>query len=155
MTTKISTSDKSAQSALPGSGFRIERTAKRMKQAAAQALKEAELDITVDQWVILDQLRQQQLNQQEIGRMTYKDAPTVTRIIDLLCNKELTRRESDPEDRRKMRIHLTDAGRQMIEQVEPLILDVRKRAYDGLDGQKLKQLTELLDHIYKNLDTGK
>lgn len=135
------------------SGFRIERTARRMKQVAQQALKKAQLDVTVDQWVILDQLRKQQLSQQEIGHLTFKDAPTVTRIIDLLCEKGYTNREADPTDRRKSRIVLTVSGQHIIQKIEPIIQEVRRQSYAGLKESDIEQLVSLLDHIYENLQS--
>ena len=91
------------------SGFIIERTAKRMKQSFKKILKEKNAGITVDQWVILQELKKEDgLSQFEIASRTFKDAPTVTRIIDLLCKKQLLRRLPDTTDRRKFNIFLTD-----------------------------------------------
>lgn len=134
------------------SGFRIERTAKRMKQVAAQSLKRGGIDVTVDQWVVLDQLEQEEaLSQQEIGCRTFKDAPTVTRIIDLLDEKGLIRRKPHPNDRRKTLIYLTAFGTAQVKKIKPLMVEVRKQAYDGLSSKQIEQLIDLMDHIYKNL----
>ncbi|MCB0704679.1 MAG: MarR family transcriptional regulator [Saprospiraceae bacterium] len=136
------------------SGFRIERTAKRMKQVAQQALKQEGLDVTVDQWVILDQLQgTQAFSQQELGQRTFKDAPTVTRIIDLLCDKGLICRKADANDRRKTLIQLTPSGELQVEKIKPLIQGVRQQAYAGLSPEQIDQLVELMDHIYQNLQT--
>ena len=113
-------------------GFTLERTAKRMKQFFQQTLTAAGTEITIDQWVVLQTLNQQNgLSQLEIARATFKDPPTITRIIDLLCHKGLTERITDPEDRRRFRIQLTDGGYQKIDEVLPIIL--KSRGYcDGI-----------------------
>ncbi|MBR9922747.1 MAG: MarR family transcriptional regulator [Bacteroidetes bacterium] len=134
------------------SGYRIERTAKRMKQVAQQALKKAEVDVTVDQWVILDQLEgEDAISQQQIGQRTFKDAPTVTRIIDLLCEKGYIRRKPDPDDRRKALIELTNSGKERIQSIRPIMLEVRREAYQGLKPEEIEHLIQLMDHIYTNL----
>jgi DNA-binding MarR family transcriptional regulator len=43
--------------------------------------------------------------------------PTASRMIDRLVRKRLVRRARSQEDRRTVRIHLTDAGRQVVAQV--------------------------------------
>ncbi len=137
------------------SGFTIERTAKRMKQVIQQSLKAAGIQITVDQWIILDQLDQKgSLSQQAIGKYTFKDAPTVTRIIDLLCEKNLTARLPDPSDRRKSIIHLTEKGKEQIQLTKPVILQVREKAYATLTADQLEQITSGLDQIFENLSSN-
>jgi DNA-binding MarR family transcriptional regulator len=133
-------------------GFILERTAKRMKQFFQQQLAAAEAGITIDQWVILQVLdRQEGLSQLEIARATYKDAPTVTRIIDLLCQKGLTCRLADPTDRRRFNIQLTPAGRDKIEAVLPVIQAARRQAWQGLPPAELDRLADILNAVFDNL----
>jgi len=134
------------------SGFILERTAKRMKQAFQQELLQADQQITVDQWVVLQELdREDRQTQQAIAEAVYKDPPTLTRIIDRLGEKGLIRREADPEDRRRFRIGLTDAGRKKIEAVEPLLMRFRQKAWSGLEEQEVHQLITSLNKVFENL----
>ena len=134
------------------SGFIIERTAKKMKQRFKRILKEQGAGVTVDQWIILQELEKNDgLSQFEIAAQTFKDAPTVTRIIDLLCNKELTERVADPEDRRKFNIYLTLAGKLKINEILPMVQAFRSEAWNGLNGEEMNQLTGILNTIFNNL----
>ena len=134
------------------SGFVIERTAKRMKQACQQYLTQAGIDLTVDQWVILQELNQLDgQGQNELARKTFKDAPTVTRIIDLLCQKGLTKRIVAPDDRRKFHIFLTQEGKSTIAEVLPAVRQFRLQAYQNLSDDELHTLTDLLDRIFDSL----
>ncbi len=134
------------------SGFILERTAKRLKQFFQQQLTTADTGITIDQWVVLQVLdRQEGLSQLEIARETYKDAPTVTRIIDLLCRKGLTRRITDPADRRRFRIQLTDDGRRKIESILPIIRDARRQAWQGIEDKEIDRLVDVLNNVFDNL----
>jgi DNA-binding MarR family transcriptional regulator len=134
------------------SGFILERTAKRMKQAFQQELLQANQHITVDQWVVLQELASEdKQTQQAIAEAIFKDPPTLTRIIDRLCEKGLIRRELDSRDRRRFRIGLTDAGRDKIEAVKPLLVQFRKKAWAGLSEQEIRQLVSSLNKVFENL----
>lgn len=134
------------------SGFIMERTTKRMKQYFQRILAEADAGITVDQWVILQQLSQQDgRSQLELARATFKDAPTVTRIIDLLSQKKLVERTPDPADRRRFRIRLTTMGKEKINAVLPLVINFRQAAWAGLSDQQIDQLVDTLNIIFDNL----
>jgi len=135
-------------------GFTLERTAKRMKQFFQQTLAAAGTEITIDQWVVLQTLNQQNgLSQLEIARATFKDPPTITRIIDLLCQKGLTERVTDPDDRRRFRIQLTDGGYQKIDEVLPIIHRARGKAWANLDNGQIDQLMDMLNTVFNNLSS--
>lgn len=133
-------------------GVILERTAKRMKQYFQKQLQASGVGITIDQWVLLQELdRKNGQSQLDLARATNKDAPTITRIIDLLCKKGLTERVVDPADRRRFRIHLTRTGKKKIETVLPIIEQARITAWEGIDEAQLDQMIETLNHLYQNL----
>ena len=135
------------------SGFILERTAKRMKQHFQRQLVLAETDITIDQWVVLQSLNEENgLSQLDIAKATYKDAPTITRIIDLLCKKELTRRVPDLNDRRRFSIQLTQKGRKKIDLVMPVIQTAREDAWNGLSKEDMDVLVRVLNVVFDNLN---
>ncbi|MDX1939422.1 MAG: MarR family transcriptional regulator [Saprospiraceae bacterium] len=133
-------------------GFVLERASRRMKQYFQEQLQQAGCGITIDQWVILQELEKQDgLSQLEIAKATFKDAPTVTRIIDLLCEKGLTRRITDEEDRRRFQIELTEAGRNKIAEALPVIEQAREKAWQGFDEERLDALMHMLNEVFENL----
>jgi len=134
-------------------GLVLERTAKRMKQYFQQQLLDRGAGVTVDQWVILQQLqRNDGMSQHELAQATFKDAPTVTRILDLLSEKGLLRRTPDEADRRRYRIELTKQGRARIEQVLPIVREFRRQAWTGLSDNDVDRLVESLNQIFDNLN---
>jgi len=134
-------------------GFFIERTIKKIRQHFQREMNEANTGITVDQWVILDLVnRKEALSQNEIAELSYKDAPTVTRIIDLLCKKGLLFRTPDASDRRRLKIRLTPTGEQKVEAVYPVVADLRKRGWKGLTDEDFAHLLRILDTIFHNFD---
>lgn len=133
-------------------GFVLERTAKRMKQYFQHKLQGANTGITVDQWVIIQALHQQNgQSQLELATATFKDAPTVTRIIDLLAKKELVERTPNPSDRRKFKITLTNKGQNKFDEVWPLVEEGRKEAWGNLAPDQFEQLMENLNIIFENI----
>lgn len=135
------------------SGFILERTARKVKQAFQRLLKEISAGITADQWVVLDTLQKGDgLSQVEIAQMIYKDPPTLTRIIDLLCSKGLVRREEHAVDRRRMQIFLTDAGRELFTELLPVVRSFREQGWNTLSVEELRQLKQILDRVFSNFE---
>lgn len=134
-------------------GFLIEKTGKKLKQTLQSVFNHLKVDLTADQWVILHQLHQHgALSQSQLGDKTYKDAPTVTRIIDLLEKKSYIVRKQDKEDRRKFMIELTPQGKKDIDRLIPYVIEFRKLGWNGLTDKELKQLQSILEKINSNLD---
>lgn len=132
--------------------FLLDRTARRVKQYAQQKFKELRLNITVDQWLVLKHLYENEsLKQNELAELLFKDNPTLTRIIDLLCEKGLTLRKQHPEDRRSFQVALTRQGRKKVELIKPKIQKIRLKAWEGLSKQDFNHFQKVLDTIYENL----
>ncbi len=135
------------------SGFTLERTVKLMKLSFSRILlMHPETDITVDQWVVINMLyKHNALSQQELGELCFKDAPTITRMIDLLVSKKLVSRTHDINDRRRFIIKLTDEGMSIYHYIFPLVREFRAEAYDGLSNEDLAHLDRTLNRIFENL----
>lgn len=134
--------------------FLLDRTARRVKQYAQQKFKEMELNITVDQWLVLKHLYEnERMKQNELAELLFKDNPTLTRIIDLLCEKKLALRKQNPTDRRSFHVELTQQGKKKVEQLKPRIQKIRLKAWDGLSRDDFTHFKRVLDTIYNNLES--
>ena len=133
-------------------GFEIETTAKILKQKFQRFLKEKQAGITVDQWVIIKILfSENNISQQILGQISHKDAPTITRIIDLLSKKGLVERLKSEEDRRKFQIHLNKAGKNKYLQIISIYDEFREVAYANVSEDESDSLHLILKKIQKNL----
>jgi len=133
--------------------YLLERTARKVKQYAQRRFHAENYDITVDQWLIIKNLNSRNdMNQSQLAEITGKDHPTLTRIIDLLCKKELTERRLHPTDRRCFTIHLTVMGKQKVSEWSPKMAEIRMKAWENLTEEDYRNLKRILDTIYKNLD---
>ena len=132
--------------------FLLDRTARRVKQYAQQRFKELGFNVTVDQWLVLKHLYEnEEMKQNELADLVFKDNPTLTRIIDLLCEKRLTERKVHPADRRSFVVTLTKEGKKKVEQLKPKVKDIRLKAWDGLTERDFNQFKKILNSIYQNL----
>lgn len=130
----------------------LDRTARRVKQYAQQQFKELGFNITVDQWLVLKHLyEQEEMKQNALAEMINKDNPTLTRIIDLLCKKGLTERVLHPTDRRSFIVRLTREGTKRVEALKPKVKNVRLKAWEGLSERDFNQFKKILNTIYNNL----
>ena len=113
--------------------FKIDTTIKKIRNALQKQFSDAGFDLTVDQWVVIDHLyRNPGISQNTLSEMTTKDAPTVTRIIDLLSQKGLTERRTDT-DRRKFLVYLTEAGEPRDDRIRALNACLRVFAAAALE----------------------
>lgn len=132
--------------------FLLDRTAKRVKQYAQQRFKELGFNVTVDQWIVLKHLHEHdEMKQNELAELLFKDNPTLTRIIDLLCDKGLTVRNIHPQDRRSFVVSLTREGIKKVQQMSPKVKDIRLKAWEGLSERDFNQFKKVLNSIYDNL----
>jgi DNA-binding MarR family transcriptional regulator len=133
--------------------YLLDRTARRVKQYAQQEFTSGNFEVTVDQWLVLKNLdNDQYLKQTELAELTGKDNPTLTRIIDLLCRKGLTERIVHKTDRRSFTVHLTDAGKDKLKELTPKVTEIRMKAWDNLTEDDYEQLKRILNKIYQNLE---
>lgn len=135
------------------SGFRLEKTVKLMKLTLSRLFNQhPELDTTVDQWVIMYLLNKKgSMTQHDIAEQALKDAPTVTRMMDLMESKGLVIREQDPLDKRRLLVQLTSNGLEKFEKMQAIVTSFRAEAYKGIDESQVIQLDNTLNKIFNNL----
>ena len=75
----------------------------------------------------------------------------VTGILDRLEAKALICRERSAEDRRAVRIYLTEAGRALEEPLNRVVAAVNRHALEGLDARDRADLFRLLERVGGNL----
>ena len=133
--------------------FKIDTTIKKIRNALQKRFNEFALDITVDQWVVIDHLHKHVgVSQNILSEMTTKDAPTITRIIDLLVKKNLAERRMADDDRRKFNIFLTRDGNEVFERALPLVQEIRRQGWGNLSQDDYQHLVRIMDSIYKNFN---
>src|SRR4249920_3214346 len=81
----------------------------------------AGLNITIEQWSVLYHLwKQDGRSQQELCDATFRDKPSITRLVDNLEKLKLVKRNASKEDRRMNMIYLTETAKKLQEQTMDL-----------------------------------
>lgn len=135
-------------------GEYLDKAAKLIKIELSREFKAAGADLTPEQWVLLSKLyKNTGQSQASLGTASYKDAPTVSRIIDLLCKKGYTERKKHPEDRRSFNIEITDLGIATVEKVIPIIHQARDKGWVGLNDKDYEDLLRIVNKISENFSS--
>jgi MarR family transcriptional regulator, transcriptional regulator for hemolysin len=135
--------------------YTLEKAIKAYRQFAQRNINKANFDITIDQWLVLKTLQQNpDSTQQQLATTVFKDNGSITRIIDLLIEKDYLTRESYANDRRRFKIAMTDYGLEILKAVHPLILNNRKTALTGLSNEDMQQCWKTLQKIISNTQTN-
>ena len=82
--------------------------------------------------------------------LTFKDPPTVTRIIDLLEKKGLVQRGMAKGDRRKFKLSLTEEGTKLYHQAFPIVAEIRRTGWGNLSESDYQHFVRIMDSIYQN-----
>ena len=110
------------------------------------------LDITIEQWSVLYHLwKEDGLNQQELCNATFRDKPSITRLVDNLEKLKLVRRISSKEDRRRNLIYLTDTARKLQEQSMEVADQTLNEALEGVNTTDVELCKSVLQKVYDNL----
>ncbi|MDR2273049.1 MAG: MarR family transcriptional regulator [Sphingobacterium sp.] len=115
-------------------------------------LKEAGLSITSEQWSIMYNLWVEEgLTQQELAIRTFRDKPSVTRLINNLERLNLVIRVNDKNDRRSNLIYLTKIGRKMKDEGMKQANNTIEQALGGLTDDQITLSHTTLHRVLFNL----
>jgi DNA-binding MarR family transcriptional regulator len=132
-------------------GFVMHRALASVKAKVRFEFQRRGCDVTVDQWVILCALWEKDgVSHAQLTEKTYKDRPTVTRMIDLLEKKGFVYRKRSSIDKRIYRIYLTPKGKSFRSVLVPVVLDLHEVVLRGFSESEVELLYSLLDRVYKN-----
>ena len=107
--------------------------------------------ITLQQFNVLRILRGQQgnpLNLFEIQERVINKNSNSSRLIDKLVNKNYVKRITDKENRRKIKVSITNEGLKFLSILDSVIDgQEEKRIVENLNNKELEQLNRLLEKI--------
>lgn len=113
----------------------------------------AEHDLTHAQWLPLYRIARGDCDTMAaLARDQSLDPGAMTRALDRLEAKGLLRRERSRQDRRVVKLVLTDAGRAAAQRVPPVLADVLNAHLAGFSEGEWRQLMALLQRMVVNGD---
>jgi DNA-binding MarR family transcriptional regulator len=114
--------------------------------------KQNGVEITIEQWSVLYHLwKQDGLSQQELCNATFRDKPSITRLVDNLEKLKLVKRVSSKEDRRMNLIYLTETATRIQDQTMDLANQTLNEALENVDQADIELCKSVLQQVYDNL----
>ncbi len=114
--------------------------------------KQSGIDITVEQWSVLYHLwKNDGMNQQDLCNATFRDKPSITRLVDNLEKLGLVQRNASKQDRRMNLVVLTEEGKDLEEKCMSLANTTLNEALEGVTNGQIEIAKEVLQTVYDNL----
>ncbi len=114
--------------------------------------KQAGVEITVEQWSVLYHLwKEDKLSQQELCNRSFRDKPSITRLIDNLEKLNLVKRTADKSDRRINIVALTPAGKKLQDDTMAMADQTLNEALAGVSNREIDMCKGVLQNVYDNL----
>ena len=125
----------------------------RIKKCFFDRLQENGINITPEQYLVMDILwDKQSLSQQNIADVIQKDKNSVTKIIDSLEKKNFVSRVVDKKDRRINRIELTKEGEALEKNTTEVAIKFMNDTIAGIDNQDLNTFVDVMRKLKGNLE---
>lgn len=116
--------------------------------------KEAGIEITIEQWSVLYHLwKEEGQSQQQLCEATFRDKPSITRLVDNLEKSKLVKRVASKNDRRSNLIFLTKEGKILEQKTMEVANTTLNEALSGVTNGQIEIAKEVLQMVYDNLNT--
>ncbi len=137
-----------------GFGVYIDRTLKKVQGTFLQAFAENDIDLTIEQWVILQRvdLEGKDASQADIAKSNFRNRATTSRVISGLCKKGYLKKSRFRDDQKRYKLIVTEEGTALMQKVLPLIQDLRKVSAQGISEEEFEIFYKVLDQLYENFD---
>jgi DNA-binding MarR family transcriptional regulator len=115
-------------------------------------LNSSGLNLTIEQWSVLYHLwKEDGMSQQELCNATFRDKPSITRLVDNLEKLNLVKRVAAENDRRMNLIYLTRQAQKLQEQTMELAEETLNEALTGVPAEQIETCKQVLQVVYDNL----
>ena len=127
-------------------GYLVNRAARSMAHQLAEELRPS--GVGIGQWAVLMFLwARDGLSQAELSRVVAIEPPTMVRTIDRMVRDGFVTRVADPDDGRVSRIHLTERGRSLRDELVPKAVAVNAANLGRLTASEGRTLRRLLHKL--------
>ncbi len=132
--------------------FQAEKMMRQAKELTKKVFAEHGFDVTVDQWLILKKLYDQEnCSQIQLAETTFKDPASIKRMLDILEKKKLLTRSVKAENKKEHIVELTAEGNTLLKKMIPVVQDLRRKATEDFTDPERYALLHLLKKMNKNL----
>ncbi len=120
-----------------------------------QRLEARQVGVSGLQYAVLGRLRRNSTTLSDLSRRLSLAPATLVPVVDALESKGLVERGRDPQDRRRMPLHLTPAGEATVDRL-PLVdgEDSLVRSITAMGSARASQLFDLLHELARRMSGG-
>ena len=133
-------------------GFWIHRVYQASRNEMYRAFREQGEEVTPEQWAVLIRLWERDgCTQRELSDATFRDRPTMSRILDGMQQRGWLERQADASDARVRNVYLTRKGRDLKKKLVPVVERLVGRMVEGIDERSLLETRSALRKMFENL----
>jgi MarR family transcriptional regulator, organic hydroperoxide resistance regulator len=130
----------------------IHRVYQATRNATFEALRVDSEEITPEQWIVLVLLwKEDGRTQTELGESTYRDRPTMSRILAGMERRGWVHRRKSVENAKVLRVYLTPAARALQATLVPRARALVAKSLRGLARKDLEITRATLRKMFENL----
>ena len=111
---------------------------------------EGEFGITRREWVILAILSTEEvINSSSLASLAELTPPATSKAVSSLLTKGLLERNVDPQNRRVARIKISTSGKDVYEQILPIVISINKYILESISKDEIELLDSMLERMQK------
>lgn len=124
----------------------------RLKQFIAAKLRQMEVPLTPEQFILIDLLwNQGSMSQQQLADQMQKDKNSVTKLVDALERKGFVVREQNRQDRRSNTLVLTEKAEALKHGAKQKGISILDEMLVGIDEEELRSFLVTLHKLNRNM----
>ena len=111
---------------------------------------EGKFGITRREWVILAILSTEEvINSSALASRADLTPPATSKAVSSLLTKGLLERNVDPQNRRVARINISTSGKDVYEQILPIVISINKYILESISKDEIELLDSMLERMQK------
>ena len=127
------------------------RFSRSMMSLSNKRLQEGGYDLSIEHAIILKHLIEKEgQTQQQLAENTFKHKTSITFLIDKMVRKNLVVRVPDQTDRRNKLIYLTDKGRNILNDIFPILFQELYKITEDIAEEDLGLCIGILEKLLAN-----
>lgn len=138
-----------------GFAFYMDRALKRVQLSYLRQFKRKEIDLSIEQWVILQRIYQLRpdASQAEITKTNYRDKAATSKVISGLEKKGLISKERFKDDQKRYKLVITEAGEALVLAVLPMVMQLRSVGHRNISEADFEVFLKVVNQIWENYNT--
>ena len=127
----------------------------KLKQYIATMLRQHDVPLTPEQFMLIDLLwNQGEMSQQELADQMQKDKNSVTKLVDAIERKGFAVRRQNPDDRRSNTLVLTEKAETLKPGAKQKGISILDKMLEGITEDELRAFLITLRKLNNNMNVG-